>query len=358
MADEQNIIKIFTVRPAVISADSDSTILDITFSANSNGPGEETKIIVKGREYIGTHIGSRNFIFDAMLYRSDFRRTSGNFSVRINAEATRITDTGNTLYDYASLYVDLLIEERATGPTTYPEITPTYYIDITANINDSLNFNNESISFNGKVITDIDGYNASYNLPSGSLTLDCGNITANNYNNLTLGSFNPTILITANSDGTQTGTVSISGSNILATINDDPTTAQKIYWGNNAPTITPTSADTLSALLTPSTIRSIFAKEITSLELMFTHNVFSSWTFDILPVNIVSRPDYNVFDQYAYVKGRSFPNIFNNGEYIVLETAHNYEIKIQDFNGIEQTIIPSTQIFARITHQDTALSLR
>lgn len=352
-----NIIKIFTVENATIPADSDSTRLNITFSANSDGRGEETRIIVRNRTYIGTHIGSRNFVFDAIIYRDDFSGT-GYRGLRIDAEATRITRDGTLLTDTDSLTITVFIEPIISGPTTYPEISPDYFIDIIANINDSLNYDGTSISFNGKVVTNRDEYQASYNFPSGSLTLDCGNITANHYSNLTLGSFNPTLTINANSNGTQTGTVSISGSNVLATIKDDPARAQKIYWGNNVPVITSTSADTLSALLTPSTVSSIFATEISNLEQMFTHDVFSSWTFDILPVNAVSRPDYNAFDKYAYVNSRTFPNIFRNGEYIVLETAHNYEIIVQDFNGVEQTIIPSTQIFARITHQNTALSLR
>lgn len=215
-------------------------------------------------------------------------------------------------------------------PTSYPENTPTYYIDITANINKSLNYNGTGISFNGKKVTDKDKYRIVYSLPSASLTLDCSNIDANDINNLTLGSFHPTITITAYSNGAQTANVNITGSNILQTISENPTKAQKLYWGNTPPTTTGTSADILSSVLTKSMVESIFATEINNLEQMFTHNVFSSWNFNILPVNAVAPPSYNVFDQYAYVNGREFPNIFKNGEYIVLETAHNYEIIVQD----------------------------
>ena len=241
-----------------------------------------------------------------------------------------------------------------TEPTDYPEYTPNYFVDIKANLNDSLIYNGTSISFKGKVVSNTDKYQVEYRLPSGSKTIDCGNINANNINNLTLGSFNPTLTITANTDGTQNGVVNITGSNILQTIKEDPTKAQILYWGNSAPIITSTSADILSSLLTKSKVKQLFANEINTLEEMYTYNVISSWIFDILPVDPVKPPEYNQFDRYAYVNNRTFPNIFYNDEYIVLETGHNYEIKIIDVNGVEQTIIPSTEIFARITHSGKA----
>jgi hypothetical protein len=238
--------------------------------------------------------------------------------------------------------------------TDYPEYRPNYFVDILANINDSLIYNGTSISFKGKVVSNTDNYKVGYKLPSGSKTIDCGNINANDINNLTLGSFNPTLTITANTDGTQNGVVNITGSNILQTIKEDPRKAQILYWGNSVPIISSTSADILSSLLTKSKVEQLFANEINTLEEMYTYNVISSWIFDILPVDPVKPPEYNQFDRYAYVNNRTFPNIFYNDEYIVLETAHNYEIKIIDVNGVEQTIIPSTEIFARITHSDKA----
>ncbi len=244
-----------------------------------------------------------------------------------------------------------------TEPTDYPEYRPKYFVDIKANLNKSLIYNGTSISFKGKVVSNTDNYQVGYKLPSGSKTIDCGNINANDINNFTLGSFNPTLTITANTDGTQNGVVNITGSNILQTITEDPRKAQILYWGDTAPTITSTSADILSSLLTKSKVEQLFANEINTLEEMYTYNVVSSWIFDILPVDPVKPPEYNQFDRYAYVNNRTFPNIFYNDEYIVLETGHNYEIKIIDVNGVEQTIIPSTEIFARITHSGEALLL-
>jgi hypothetical protein len=342
----------FSVLDATIPSESESTNLSLELQAEA----EVAHIIVNNNTYNGV-VGPDRITWEfepISIFRSEFLGDGEHeliVTANVYSHRMMVIDTRQV-----SIIVNIL--PIITEPTDYPEISPDYFIDIIANINDSLNYNGTSISFNGKVVTNRDEYQASYNFPSGSLTLDCGNITANHYNNLTLGSFNPTLTINANSNGTQTGKVSISGSNVLATIKDDPARAQKIYWGNNVPVITSTSADTLSALLTPSTVSSIFATEISNLEQMFTHDVFSSWNFDILPVNAVSRPDYNAFDKYAYVNRRTFPNIFRDGEYIVLETAHNYEIIVQDFNGVEQTIIPSTQIFARITHHNTALSLR
>lgn len=348
----------YNVADVTISATSQSEYLTIELVADA----EEAEIHLNGTIYTGSNdLDPLQWSFlPISVNRSDYPG-DGTYpqvvSAFVYAYRRKISNNQDKVI---SVVVEPVIgggggDDGGQGggePTSYPENTPTYYIDITANINQSLNYNGTSISFNGKTVTDKDNYQIIYSLPSASLTLDCGNIDANDINNLTLGSFHPTITITAYSNGAQTANVNITGSNILQTISENPTKAQKLYWGNTPPSISSTSADILSSLLTASKVASIFSTEINTLEQMFTHNVFSSWNFNILPVGAVAPPSYNVFDQYAYVNGREFPNIFQNGEYIVLETAHNYEIIVQDFNGVQQTIIPSTQIFARVTHND------
>lgn len=339
----------FSVLDATISSESESTNLSLELQAQD---AEVAHIIVNNNTYIGV-IGRDRITWEfepISIFRSEFPGDGEHgliVTANVYSNRMRFRDT-----QQVSIIVNIL--PIITEPTDYPEYTPNYYVDIKANLNDSLIYNGTSISFKGKVVSNTDNYQVRYNLPSGSKTIDCGNINANDINNFTLGSFNPTLTITANTDGTQNGVVNITGSNILQTITEDPTKAQILYWGKSAPTITSTSADILSSLLTKSTVEQLFANEINTLEEMYTYNVVSSWIFDILPVNPVKPPEYNQFDRYAYVNNRTFPNIFYNDEYIVLETAHNYEIKIIDINGVEQTVIPSTEIFARITHSDEA----
>ena len=342
------IIREFIVSNATISSESESTNLSFELQAEA----EVANIIVNNTIYNGV-VGRDGITWEFQpisIFRSEFPG-DGEHNLIVTANVysykMRWRDTQEV-----SIIVNIL--PIITGPTEYPEYTPIYYVDIKANINESLVYNGTSISFKGKIVSNTDNYEVIYNLPSGSKTIDCGNINANDINNLTLGSFNPTLTITANTDGTQYGVVNITGSNILQTIKENPTKAQILYWGNTAPTINSTSADILSSLLTKSKVEQLYASEINNLENMYTYNVVSSWIFDILPVKPVNPPDYNQFDQYAYVNKRTFPNIFNNEEYIVLETGHNYEIEIIDVNGINQTIVPSTEIFARVTHDDNA----
>jgi hypothetical protein len=57
----------------------------------------------------------------------------------------------------------------------------------------------------------------------------------------------------------------------------------------------------------------------------------------------------NVIDKYATDFNRNFPEIFNEGEFITLETKFSYNVEITDFNGNIKQIVPSTNIFAKIT---------
>ena len=340
----------FSVLDATIPSESESTNLSLELQAQD---AYMAKIYINDNTYDGVIDRDRvtwNFPI-ITIFRSEFPG-DGDHELIVRAWVSRGGRRGGE--DSRDVSIIVTIFPIITEPTDYPEYTPNYYVDIKANLNDSLIYNGTSISFKGKVVSNTDKYQVGYKLPSGSKTINCGKINANNINNLTLGSFNPTLTITANTDGTQNGVVNITGSNILQTIKEDPTKAQILYWGNSAPKISSTSADILSSLLTKSKVEQLFANEINTLEEMYTYNVVSSWIFDILPVDPVKPPEYNQFDRYAYVNNRTFPNIFYNDEYIVLETAHNYEIKIIDVNGVEQTIIPSTKIFARITHSDKA----
>ena len=339
------------VSNATISSESESTNLSIELQAEA----EVAHIIINRNTYNGVVNHDRiTWEFEPIsIFRSEFPDDGEHkliVTANVYSNKMRYKDTQEVII----IVTILPIKTEPTEPTDYPEYTPNYFVDIKANLNDSLIYNGTSISFKGKVVSNTDNYQVEYRLPSGSKTIDCGNINANDINNFTLGSFNPTLTITANTDGTQYGVVNITGSNILQTIKEDPTKAQILYWGNSAPIITSTSADILSSLLTKSKVEQLFANEINTLEEMYTYNVVSSWIFDILPVDPVKPPEYNQFDRYAYVNNRTFPNIFYNDEYIVLETGHNYEIKIIDVNGVEQTIIPNTEIFARITHSGKA----
>jgi hypothetical protein len=287
---------------------------------------------------------NNNYNFDILIERNDFPE-AGTYSIDIVAKTYNFSL--NEILEH-TITKDILIED------SYPETTAEYFIDITANINKSLLYQDNSIVYNGKLINKNNNYNILYNLPTGAKTINIGNINANDPTNKTLGMFTPNLTITAYSDGTSSAKIDMSGNNILAEIEEDPSTAQKVYWGSDVPVIFSDSADTLSSLLTPLNVETEFENDIKLIEELYSQNIIKDWNFNILPVNAAAINLLNVFDAYAEIKNRQFPNIFLNGEHIILQTGYPYQYTIEDYNGVTQYIIEETPIYARITHNDDA----
>jgi len=292
---------------------------------------------------------NNNYNFDILIERSDFP-DAGTYTIDIIVKTYNFSV--NEVLEH-TIQKDITIED------TYPETNAEYFIDITANINNSLQYENNSIIYAGKHINKNrnKNYNILYNLPSGTKNINIGNIIANDPNNKNIGSFSPTLTITANSDGFSSAKVNITGNDILAEIDEDPLKAQKVYWGSDKPEITTDSEDILSSLLTNTEIKNHFNNEIETIEQLYSVNIIRDWDFHVLPVNIANNNIPNVFDAYAEIKNRTFPNIFLDGEHIILKTGYPYKYTIEDYNGDIQNIIEETPIYARITHNDNAHSI-
>jgi len=289
---------------------------------------------------------NNNYTFDILIERNNFPE-AGTYTIDIIIKTYNFSV--NEILEH-TIQKDITIED------SYPEATVEHYIDITANINNSLLHENNSITYLGKHINKNrnKNYNILYNLPSGTKNINIGNIIANDPNNKNLGSFSPTLTITANSDGLSSAKVNITGNDILAEIDEDPLKAQKVYWGSDKPEITPDSEDVLSSLLTNVDIKNQFKNEIETIEELYSVNIIRDWDFHVLPVNAASNNILNLFDAYAEIKNRTFPNIFLDGEHIILKTGYPYQYTIEDYNGEIQYIIEETPIYARITHDNNA----
>ena len=289
---------------------------------------------------------------------------NNNYEFNINIERENFPSSGVHIINIVAKTYNFEYNETLEHTITkeieiqdsYPEENPRYYIDITANINSSLSIQNNSIIYYGKKISKSRNskYNISYNLPTGTKTISIGNINAIDPNEQKLGVFSPTLTIIANSDGTSNALVNIAGDNVIATIEDDPLKTQKVYWGNNKPTITHDDPDVLTNILEPRDVRNEFKNEIDTIEDLYSVSIIKEWEFNILPVKASVNSIPNVLDAYAEIKRRIYPYIFLEGEHIILETAYPYNYTIQDFDGEIQTIIESTPIYARITHSDSA----
>lgn len=233
---------------------------------------------------------------------------------------------------------------------SYPQLAPIHYIDIEANLNMSIMHTPGGYEFAGATVDyNNPGFVVNYNLPTGSVNIDTGIINAMK-DGIPVGGFSSFMNISADSNGHLTGLISITGSDITETTSDDPTLAQQAHWSHETKNVTSTSEDILSATISEPDVRAALLANITALEDMYNMNVISTWQFNILPI---MGPN-NLLDQYALDNGRMPPDLFMDGEIIVLQTEYNYEINVEDMNGVSQVIVPPTPIYARVTHQTMA----
>lgn len=238
-------------------------------------------------------------------------------------------------------------------------IDPTYYIDIVADLNASIMNENGSFHLPSSVVDKNNPmYQARYNLPSGEINLNSGSITARDTNGSPLGDFATDLRIVVDDTGTMSSQLTITGKSITHSVADNPSTAQHAYWrtnGSTAPSIQEDSADSLSATLTLSDVKNMMQSEISQIESIYSGEVVLGWQAELMEIRAVMKGETpNILDQFASQYGRSFPAIFNDGEYIVIETKYDYEISINDMNGETRIIVPSTPIYARITQDSRA----
>jgi hypothetical protein len=247
--------------------------------------------------------------------------------------------------------------------TDYEMITSTYFIDITANLNKSIEKIGESLQLKSSIINKSDpNYNISYNLPATSeegVKMNSGTISANNISNIAVGTFTSELILKIDSNGLMTSSVNIIGAvEPTLSVTDDPNLAQLVGWegpNNTLPTPGPTDADILEATLTKADVRVLLQPQISQIEGLYSGEILDSWTARINEVPAVSLGSPpNILDQYASANNRLFPDIFIKNESIVLETSYDYGFNMVDVQGTTHTIIPSTKIYAVITHDPEA----
>jgi len=277
---------------------------------------------------------------------------SGSTSDNILVTATDIHDNIST----ASLTITIT-------KTDYEMITSTYFIDITANLNKSIEKIGKSLQLKSSIINKSDpNYNISYNLPATSeegVKMNSGTISANNISNIAVGTFTSELILKIDSNGLMTSSVNIIGAvEPTLSVTDDPNLAQLVGWegpNNTLPTPGPTDADILEATLTKADVRVLLQPQISQIEGLYSGEILDSWTARINEVPAVSLGSPpNILDQYASANNRLFPDIFIKNESIVLETSYDYGFNMVDVQGTTHTIIPSTKIYAVVTHDPEA----
>ena len=239
---------------------------------------------------------------------------------------------------------------------TYETAEVNNSVSITANLNAGLLMQGWALGIQGGTVSNTDtAFTAVYNLPTGSATVDLGAVTGNNPDGGAAGTFDAVVTLNASSDGQLTAEVALTGNPVVASVPDNFNEAQHVYWPNEpTPSLTSTSADVLTSSLTGSEAEAILSTELAAVKAMYTHGLIESWKFELMevPCNITS-----VINQYALAKGRSYPNVFQNGDTIALATALPYSVTVTDINDATVTVVPSTSVYALVTHSDSGPSI-
>lgn len=276
-----------------------------------------------------------DYVFEIKITSNDY--SLGKYLINFVINATNTSNVKTSEIINFEIVVSKYILNEATC-----------YININANINNSLIINNNNLELQSKIINHLNpNFNAEYNLPEGTLNIDTGNITIKSNNNLILGTFSSYLIISARKDGTLNSKIEITGDPILVSIEDNPHKAEKIYWPDDILISNSYSSDILESTITSTKLKSILSEKINDIENLYNLNIISGWSMKIDKLSHNGLP--NVIDKYAEDFNRTYPNIFNEGEFITLETKFNYNVEIYDFNETLQEIIPNTLIFAKIT---------
>ena len=228
-------------------------------------------------------------------------------------------------------------------------------ISLTANINSAItrdltgNYGLVGGSFNNDRA---DEFNAYYNLPTGSISFPLGNIDAILPDTTNGGSFTPIITITVDKEGTLSASVDIEGDSITATIPEKINKAQVVEWSTqDTPIVEESTQDILRAMITKEDITNHFSNAIKTVIDTYSYNILSSWNMEITPIPAESK---SIITQYANNNNRHDTNIFEDGEQIVLNTTYPYSVEVTDLDGNQQTIVANTDIYAIVTHSESA----
>jgi hypothetical protein len=349
-------IRDFTADHPTVSLSQTNTQQLVTFTVDvTDNIGISNVNITGGIPPEPTLLTSENSIYTfTKTYISDNYPT-GTTQETLTANATDLE--GNSAQ--AVVNVDIV-------KTDYILNQPTYYIDITANLNSSITLNNGSLQIPPAIIDKSNpDYKSTYNLPSGQIVLNAGNIAAKDLSNTEIGSYQTQISINISNDGNMSSQVDITGGDVIGRSEqpDDSNKAERVFWkregSSSSSSINSNDADVSESILTLNDVRNMMSNEINIIQELYSGNVIVSWTAQLIGVNSVNPGESpNVLDQYSSDFNRSYPVIFNEGEYITLETKYDYEVEIEDMNGVIRTIIPSTPIYARITQDENAPILR
>ena len=232
--------------------------------------------------------------------------------------------------------------------------TINYYIKLTANLNSIVDYNNNNWGLFSTSMSSTDISNVEYYLPSGSISMKMGQINFVPSGDSTdiKGSYDVILHLDASSNGTMSSIVTLSGDDTTITIDEDTTLKQQLYWSYND---VPEGDQDILSITSNKVLTSTFhATYLNNLANEFTGFLVDSWNSTI---NQVITSNNNIIVDIANHNDVDDSNVFKNGDTVYSSEPSNYELYVTDYNGVNQEIIPPTNIYFAITHDDNGMSL-
>lgn len=280
------------------------------------------------------------YLFDIIINSKNYILGSNRveFILQVENNARIITQS--------NIIIEIVIEDAKESDYILEE--ESYSIKINANLNDSIILKNNSLTLNGITINHSNkNFDSIYNLPIGNLSINTGIIKAKDNNDKILGTFSTNLLISIDKNGLCNSQINIDGNDITANIDENPHLSQAIFWPDEVIIPTSNDSDILQSTLNVSKIKKILKNEIESIENLYNNkNMIKLWNMTLESIN--ENKSLNILDQYSRDYSRKYPHIFNEGEFIILKTKYNYQVNIEDLDGINHNIINSTPIMAII----------
>jgi hypothetical protein len=237
----------------------------------------------------------------------------------------------------------------------------TYYIQVDYNLNGAITYTatsatdtlDDAYAFSGATISNLIASNAVLNLPAvDNVQVEAGLISALNPTHDTLGLFPVELLLSVNNQGAMSGTIAISGADVIPDVVDSNLLAQLAYWPINSFTIPTANADTADVLipLKASNLTTNFSSELSTILNYYNGvNLIESWSIALNPITSSCN---NALAYYArYMNNAGSSTVFPEGDKVVAATPFNYTVVVNDYQNLPVTIISNTDIYAIIVQK-------
>lgn len=245
---------------------------------------------------------------------------------------------------------------------SYAFKAPTYYIQVTDDINANVSFH-QGTNGDDSLLTNDDAWSLSelsydqdtelsveYKLPAGGSTVHVATISV--CDELTDGTtFAVNMEITLANDGVIAGEATLSGDDYVGYIAENITSAQEAYWFNEpdqAPgktdgdiLVATVRTDMLELQTTTNDAMNAMVENITGVG-----NVLTSWSLQI--DEVVAAPGSNL-SQYGQSSGADSADLFAAGEKVVANAQQLYTVNITHKGG--PTLLVNDYVYGMVKHQ-------